>query len=472
MSSSLAGSRRPLKAPVPRQQHTSGALSTSAGGETATFLQFVRLLANKSEEEQRMLVQVAMHEASTRVGGFDSSPSPKVGRQPLVRGGSAELRRNNALRRSTSLDTSDFAASGRGAGVGQRMGGLVGAAYGASVDGRPRSADASQNAGSGGSQLMWGAGLGGTGLGGGRNHPLRHGSAVRQTHLQKQQHAAAAAQAQRQQFARRAAAAVLQAHWRGWQHRRLVRYLRARRTRAMRLDWLWHLEFVTNLLQWHEAAHTVQAAWRSHSSKPHLPDRPSPSKASPPKPSVAAAAATRHPAAKEAPARESKQAQGGNGKKPPSSLAAGGAPAPAPAGAPSDAAAPGTAAAVDASADAAAAAQAAAAPSPDAAPSPRSATVPPADAEPPSGVSEAFAAFVEGALTGGASDGAADGSDKPSTTKRSAGVEVGNGGGGGRQMRGGVPAAASGRATVHWKVDAELEEVRTFPVVAAAPSES
>ena len=30
----------------------------------------------------------------------------------------------------------------------------------------------------------------------------------------------------------------------------------------MRLDWLWHLEYVTNLMQWHEAAHTVQAAWR------------------------------------------------------------------------------------------------------------------------------------------------------------------------------------------------------------------
>ena len=243
-----------------------------ATADTATFLSFVRMLASKPEEEQRMLMQVAMQEAA-------AGPPPPPGQQrqgsPLVAPGgirrsssAAELRRS-PLRRSASIDGSDFgsrASSGSGLMGGQSAGGAGSMAGnimigGPGADNRPRSADAATCGGSSGSSMQgqalaaaWGASALSV-AGAQRTNPLRQ----RQQQVLQQR---AAAQLQ-QQFVRRAAAATLQAHWRGWQHRRLARYLRARRKRAMRLDWLWHLEYVTNLLQWHEAAHTVQAAFRA-----------------------------------------------------------------------------------------------------------------------------------------------------------------------------------------------------------------
>ena len=59
------------------------------------------------------------------------------------------------------------------------------------------------------------------------------------------------------------AAIALQAHWRGRQHRRLCRFLRARRTRLCRLDWLDHLEWTRGLLNTKSAASQIQAAWRA-----------------------------------------------------------------------------------------------------------------------------------------------------------------------------------------------------------------
>lgn len=215
-----------------------------------------------------MLVQVARQEAAAnppRAGTQRTGVAPGG----LRRTGSAGDLRRNPLRRSASLDGSDFGGRANGGAQGM-LGGIQVVSSGgagcssdahsmAGLDGRPRSAgDAMGNNG----ELLngavaWGA-MGGMSMGGARNgvgnHPLR----------QRQAQARAAAQAAQlqQQFVRRAAASTLQAHWRGWQHRRLARYLRARRKRAMRLDWLWHLEYVTNLMQWHEAAHTVQAVWR------------------------------------------------------------------------------------------------------------------------------------------------------------------------------------------------------------------
>ena len=268
-----AGSgRHSLKAatPVSRQQSLSTA-TTHASSETATFLSFVRLLSSKSEEEQRMLMQVAMNEAATappparRTTGAGVSPG-------LRRTGSAggDLRRN-PLRRSASLDGSDFGGRANGGAGGFAI--VSGAAAGCSadpqsaagLDGRPRSADAAAAYGNG--AVMWGGSQFGerVSTAGGRGHPLRQ--------RQAQARAAAAAAQLQQQFIRRAAAATLQAHWRGWQHRRLARYLRARRKRAMRLDWLWHLEYVTNLMHWHEAAHTVQATWRGRRDAKSAPKR-------------------------------------------------------------------------------------------------------------------------------------------------------------------------------------------------------
>ena len=255
--------RQPVQQPQPQ-----------ATADTATFLSFVRMLASKPEEEQRMLMQVAMQEAA-------AGPPPPPGHSPSVAPGgirrsssAAELRRS-PLRRSVSMDGSDFGSRGASSGNGLIMGGQSAGGAGSmagnimiggpGADNRPRSADAATCGGSGGSSMQgqalaaaWGASalsVAGAVAGAQRANPLRQ----RQQQVLQQR---AAAQLQ-QQFVRRAAAATLQAHWRGWQHRRLARYLRARRKRAMRLDWLWHLEYVTNLLQWHEAAHTVQAAFRA-----------------------------------------------------------------------------------------------------------------------------------------------------------------------------------------------------------------
>lgn len=217
-----------------------------------------------------MLMQVARQEAAAnppRAGAQRTGVAPGG----LRRSGSAGDLRRNPLRRSASLDGSDFGGRANGTSAQSLLGGIQVVSNGAAgcssdahsvagLDGRPRSAG--DAVGSGGAELMqggvaWGALSSGSMLRNGHqgpNHPLR----------QRQAQARAAAQAAQlqQQFVRRAAAATLQSHWRGWQHRRLARYLRARRKRAMRLDWLWHLEYVTNLMQWHEAAHTVQAVWR------------------------------------------------------------------------------------------------------------------------------------------------------------------------------------------------------------------
>lgn len=269
-------------------------VTPQGGGETATFLSFVRMLAGKSEEEQRMLVQVAMQEAATgppaRRQGSSSSTVAAGGLRRSTSAG--ELRRSNPLRRSASLDGSDFggrastgSAVGGGSGIVQMsaigQAGISASPSLAGPDGRPRSADAGTGSG--------GQGLGGWHSGplsqtvGARSHPLRQ----RQQQVMQQR---AAAQLQ-QQFARRAAASTLQAHWRGWQHRRLARYLRARRKRAMRLDWLWHLEYVTNLMNWHEAAHTVQASWRAHHVRRSLPASSIPSKPPGRRPAAASASA-------------------------------------------------------------------------------------------------------------------------------------------------------------------------------------
>ena len=248
-----------LKTPL-RTTQSQASLTTNASSETQTFLQFVRMLAGKSDEERRMLVQVAEQEAAAgpapRRSGVSGGAVVSGG---LRRTGSAGDLRRNPLRWSASLDGSDF--GGRNGGGLMVGGGSCSADSSTAIgfDGRPQSADGRFSTrgdliGSGGGGMAWGGPLAGGAGANGRANPLRQ--------RQAQARAAAAAAQLQQQFIRRAAAATLQAHWRGWQHRRLARYLRARRKRAMRLDWLWHLEYVTNLMQWHEAAHTVQAHWR------------------------------------------------------------------------------------------------------------------------------------------------------------------------------------------------------------------
>jgi len=107
---------RGLKQPIPSEARArpQNSLATSAGGETATFLSFVRLLASKPEEEQRMLMQVARQEAAAGPRpGRTHSAAATTG--TLRRTGSAGDFRRNPLRRSASLDGSDFAGRGNGA---------------------------------------------------------------------------------------------------------------------------------------------------------------------------------------------------------------------------------------------------------------------------------------------------------------------------------------------------------------------
>ena len=215
-----------------------------------------------------MLMQVARQEAAAAPARRRNAPQagPASG---LRRAGSAGDLRRNPLRRSASVDGSDAfgARSNGGIGGGGMLvmnGGAMDAQPFTGLDGRPRSAEASFS-NTNGSQAGAEGGLGPYGGAVGWGSAMNGAGAMRPNAMRQRQaqaRAAAAAAQMQHQFARRAAACTLQAHWRGWQHRRLARYLRARRKRALRLDWLWHLEYVTNLMHWHEAAHTVQAHWR------------------------------------------------------------------------------------------------------------------------------------------------------------------------------------------------------------------
>ena len=417
---------RGLKQPIPSEARArpQNSLATSAGGETATFLSFVRLLASKPEEEQRMLMQVARQEAAAGPRpGRTHSAAATTG--TLRRTGSAGDLRRNPLRRSASLDGSDFAGRGNGAtnGHAAHSAGPSDAAQSAiGLDGRPRSADAAGYAAAAGDtfhslngSVMWG----GAGAGSLRPGPLRQ--------RQAQARAAAAAAQMQHQFIRRAAVTTLQAHWRGWQHRRLARYLRARRKRANRLDWLWHLEYVTNLMHWHEAAHTVQSHWRGRRD-PGLKSLPATSAATD---SSAASAASSAAAAKSA----------GNGAvaNGPNSTAAS-LPSPPPG-------------------------------SPDGEDS---------GPESPASDESAAAASTSGAANGkppeakGAANGAASAATQPAEgAKAAAGEAAASGAAAGSAAAGGVAADVaaskgrpSGRATVSWK--SELQEVRTYAVVPPA----
>lgn len=72
------------------------------------------------------------------------------------------------------------------------------------------------------------------------------------------------------QLTRRRAVTVIQSHWRGWQHRRVARFFRARRNRHKRLDYLWHLEYVNQLLIAHSASKIIQSLWRGYRARSTL----------------------------------------------------------------------------------------------------------------------------------------------------------------------------------------------------------
>ena len=393
-----------------------------------------------------MLMQVARQEAAagptqTRPQGRAQSAGGANGMRRSGSAGSALQR--NPLRRSASLDGSDFGGRANGAnntagmmmmnGQGHFQHGMNGDVSGHSphmqgvsqlgLDGRPRSAegvtghpqvgdDHLVNAGG-----VWGSAHMGVGNAGAmRPGPLRQ--------RQAQARAAAAAAQLHQQFLRRAAAATLQAHWRGWQHRRLARYLRARRKRAMRLDWLWHLEYVTNLMHWHEAAHTVQAHWRGRRDpkRVSLPEKSTETTSTATAEKVTAGAKTATgPSLPSPPPSETEETAGEEGKE-------GASPAAAMPVAPASAA------------------------SSEGAPSGSSASS-----------SEAATSGAKGGAPSAtaAKAGAAKAASKASTTKR---VSVGAASG---ERQQGQCGQSGGRLTVHWRE--ELAEVRSYNVVPPVP---
>ena len=216
---------------------SSSAAPLTAAGETNLFLAFVQMLAAKSPEERQMLAQAALQEAHGAGGAAVESGA--VGRGLRRSHSASEVRKTNLVAR--------YGPQPRTAGAGVYSS-LRGPAC--ALDARPHSAETA--AGS----LGWAAH---------QARALKQKQGGRLMHLTQAQ-----VQAQmHQQFCRRWAATTLQAHWRGWQHRRFIRFLRARRKRHRRLSYLWELDYTHKLLIAHSACTFIQARWRAYVDLKH-----------------------------------------------------------------------------------------------------------------------------------------------------------------------------------------------------------
>ncbi|KAL1526382.1 hypothetical protein AB1Y20_015095 [Prymnesium parvum] len=234
----------------------------SASGETSLFLNFVQLLSSKTPEEQKMLLQVAMLEAN---GGGAAHAEPH---------GLA----SRGMRRTASA--ADVHLGVRSAHMPRGAVGLLrGSPSAAHL--RPQSADTS------GGGSLWAAAAGKQLSQSLTLAPRAHPAAALRAPLSLE----AMRERLHAQLRRRAAATALQAHWRGWQHRRLARFLRARRKRHARLHYLWHLDYVHRLLVAHRACTFIQSRWRGRAARraaaaratPRARDAPAPHAASPAK---------------------------------------------------------------------------------------------------------------------------------------------------------------------------------------------
>lgn len=197
----------------------------SAAAELAHFSGFVRLLASKDEAQRAIIMQRAMQQAATISSAISSG---RLG-----------------LASVPSLMTAD---SDTGAATGFKSAGLRRAASADELR-HPQKAQTGAHEASA-SRAIARAWL---------------SSPPRQRRIQESKaKERLAARRQLEQAARMTAAATcLQAHWRGRQHRRVARFLRARGRRLRRLEWLDHLEFVTWWLQAQAATTRLQSAWRA-----------------------------------------------------------------------------------------------------------------------------------------------------------------------------------------------------------------
>ena len=240
---------RPTTAPSAAEQ----AQVPSASGDTAYFLGFVQLLASKTPEEQQMLMQMAIAEANGTGTAIADAAGGVAGRGLRRSASAAEMRNKGAL---AQINARYGSAQARGGSVGVASAALLRGPT-SSIEGRPQSAEApTANARTGGT---W-AGANQLSV---------------SLNLKKRQAAAAAAAGRPQvsidamraklqaQLSRRWAVTTLQSHWRGWQHRRFVRFLRARRKRHRRLDYLWHLDYMNRLMLAHGACKFIQSHWRA-----------------------------------------------------------------------------------------------------------------------------------------------------------------------------------------------------------------
>lgn len=203
----------------------------SAAAELAHFSGFVRMLAAKDEAQRAIIVQRAMQQAATISSAISSG---RLGMTASV----------------PALMTADTDA---GAATGFMPKGLRRAASADEL--RPTSAP--QKAQTGAHEASASAG---------RIARAWLSSPPRQRRVQEEKAKEQRLAARRQlELAARlnGAATCLQAHWRGRQHRRVARFLRARGKRQRRLEWLDHLEFVTWWLQAQAATTRLQTAWRA-----------------------------------------------------------------------------------------------------------------------------------------------------------------------------------------------------------------
>ena len=202
---------------------------SSSPADQAHFSGFVRLLASKDEHQRAILVQRALQQADN-VSSAISSGRFTADCRPLLGDESKGMRRassaDNLRRRPTSPHPQNSSAAR-----------LLARRQEAALAQREAASASLQQ------QHCWLV------------------PPPEEKRLKEQ--AAMLARRQREHARVFDAAAALQAHWRGRQHRRVCRFLRARRARLIRLDWLDHLEWMRCLMNARGAAAHIQATWRA-----------------------------------------------------------------------------------------------------------------------------------------------------------------------------------------------------------------
>lgn len=219
----------------------------AASGDTGTFLSFVDMLTSKTPAEAQAMLALAAQAVQSRRG----SPGLTTGSSPYATAGSS-------MRRSASADELQrpFGSAKLSRTVG--MAGSVVPSRKLPV--RSRSAEGLLTA----HPDLWGTALTQP------EEPTRRLTGPAQSFAEM-------ATEMRSRIFWDGAATRLQAVWRGRQHRRICRYLRARSARHRRLQWLADHGEVSLFIRWVEAAVRVQSAFRARTGRSR-PVRPPPAR--------------------------------------------------------------------------------------------------------------------------------------------------------------------------------------------------